>query len=139
MAGLAAAGAAMGTAIMPGIGTAVGGLAGALVDTFGGGGGGGGQAAPMPSGPTNAANAVYGNGLDGANWFVNFSGSQTASGTVDKPITATGPTQTAAATGGAVIPQPPAPGGSLGGLGGGEYPTWAVLGLAGLALWKFAG
>lgn len=79
MAGLASAGAAAGTAIMPGIGTAVGGVVGALADTFMGGGAG--SASAMPQ---NATTAVYGSGLDGSNWNVNFSGMQTATSSADK-------------------------------------------------------
>lgn len=73
MAGLSAAGAAAGTAIMPGVGTAVGGVIGALADTFMGGGGsaGGGYA------PQDAKSAIYGDmGLDSSGWNVNFSGTQ---------------------------------------------------------------
>jgi hypothetical protein len=68
----AAAGAAIGTAIMPGIGTAIGGLAGSFLDSGAGGGGG-------ASGytPRTAEAAVYGSGLDGSGWNVNFSGMQT--------------------------------------------------------------
>lgn len=81
MAGLAAAGAAAGTAVMPGIGTAVGGVVGALADMMtdkkGGGSGGGGGGEPAPS-ASAATTAVYGSGLDGSGWSVNFgSGSLT--------------------------------------------------------------
>lgn len=74
MAGLSAAGAAAGTAIMPGVGTAIGGVFGAIADGFMGGGESSG-----PSGYTaqNAQAAIYGDlGLDGSGWNVNFSGSQ---------------------------------------------------------------
>jgi hypothetical protein len=70
MAGMAAAGAAAGTAIMPGIGTAIGGIAGAFMDGMGGGGSGG-------SSPQNAQSAIYGDlGQDNSGWNVNFSGVQ---------------------------------------------------------------
>ena len=74
MAGLAAAGAAAGTAIMPGVGTAIGGVVGALADTFMGGGGSGSAAGYTPQ---SAQSAIYGDmGLDGSGWNVNFSGTQ---------------------------------------------------------------
>lgn len=131
---MAAAGGAIGTAIAPGVGTAIGTIAGALLD------------GPMtgsssaPSGPTSAATAVYGSGLSGENWFVNFSGKQDASGTVDKPFSATGPTATTAATGGAILPGQPSGlsglGASLSGLGLETIPLWAWACLGGLVLWR---
>lgn len=73
MAGMAAAGAAAGTAILPGIGTAIGGIAGAFMDGMDSpsGGGVGGYA------PQDAQSAIYGDfGLDSSGWNVNFSGTQ---------------------------------------------------------------
>lgn len=49
MAGMAEAGAAAGTAIMPGIGTAIGGIAGAFMDGMGGG-----SNSASPAGPSSA-------------------------------------------------------------------------------------
>lgn len=73
MAGMAAAGAAAGTAIMPGIGTAIGGIAGAFMDGMGGSSGGGASGYT----PQDAQSAIYGDmGLDGSGWNVNFSGTQ---------------------------------------------------------------
>lgn len=61
---------------MPGIGTAIGGIAGALMDSKGGGASGSGG----PSGgytPQDAQSAIYGDlGLDSSGWNVNFSGTQ---------------------------------------------------------------
>lgn len=65
----ATAGAAIGTAIMPGVGTAVGGLIGSFMDGAGGSG-----AAAMA--PFDATSSVYGSGLDSSGWNVNFSGVQ---------------------------------------------------------------
>lgn len=130
---MAAAGGAIGTAFMPGIGTAIGTIAGGLLD------------GPMvgsssaPSGPTSAATAVYGSGLSGDNWFVNFGGTQSASGTVDKPFSATGPTATTAAQGGTILP---AAQGTLAGVASSlgidlsSVPLWAWVGLGGLVIWK---
>lgn len=126
MAGLAQAGAAMGTAIMPGMGTAIGGLAGALGDTFMGGVGGGG------GGPQTAHTAVYGSGLDGSNWNVNFSGTQTAKSSADKsPLGDTIPS--VSQYGG--IPSAASFAGGLGDtLGSVPWPLWAALGV--VVVWK---
>ncbi|MDP1740086.1 hypothetical protein [Polaromonas sp.] len=73
MAGLSAAGAAAGTAIMPGIGTAIGGVVGAIADGFMGGG----ESASTGYTTQKAESAIYGDlGLDSSGWNVNFSGSQ---------------------------------------------------------------
>jgi hypothetical protein len=61
-----AAGASAGAAFGP-WGAAIGGIAGGLMDAGGGG---------APPVPQNAESAVYGNGLDGSGWNVNFSGFQ---------------------------------------------------------------
>lgn len=58
---------------MPGIGTAIGGIAGAFMDGMGGGGGGSGSGYA----PQDAQSAIYGDlGLDASGWNVNFSGTQ---------------------------------------------------------------
>lgn len=59
---------------MPGIGTAIGGIAGAFMDGMGGGasGSGGGYT------PQDAQSAIYGDmGLDSSGMNINFSGTQT--------------------------------------------------------------
>lgn len=77
MAGLAQAGAAMGSVIAPGVGTAVGGLAGALADTFMGSGSSGSSSGGYTS--QGAESAIYGGtGMDSSGWNVNFSGVQSA-------------------------------------------------------------
>lgn len=83
MAGLAAAGAAAGTAVMPGIGTAIGGVLGALGDTFMGGGG----SSAAGYAPQDAHSAIYGDlGLDSSGWNVAFSGaSQSVGGNKSTP------------------------------------------------------
>lgn len=135
---MAAAGSAIGTAIAPGIGTAIGGLLGGLLDEESSSNPG---ASSVPS-AGSAATAVYGSGLNADNWFVNFSGTQTASAKVDKPFSATGPTATTAATGGAVLP---APASGLSGVasslgldlsGLSNVPLWAWAALAGLIVWR---
>lgn len=66
----AAAGAQVGTQVMPGWGTAVGALLGGF--SGGGGSGVGGIAAPQ-----DAKSAIYGDlGLDSSGWNLNFSGVQ---------------------------------------------------------------
>ena len=130
---MAAAGGAIGTAIAPGIGTAIGTIAGGLLDGPMTGGGG------APAGPTSAsaATAVYGSGLNADNWFVNFSGTQKASATLDKAFSATGPTASTAAQGGTILP---AAGAGLAGMvssmGLGGVPVWAWACLGGLVIWK---
>lgn len=64
------AGAALGNAFFPGAGGAVGGALGSLLD-----GGMTGSAGPPP-GPQISSAAVYGSGLDGSGWNVNFGGTQ---------------------------------------------------------------
>lgn len=131
---MAAAGGAIGTAIAPGVGTAIGTVLGGLLD-----GPMVGSAPAQPAGPSSAATAVYGSGLSAENWFVNFSGTQNASAKVDKPFSATGPTATTAATGGAVLP---AAQGTLSGVASSlgldlsGIPLWAWACLGGLLLWK---
>jgi hypothetical protein len=142
MAGMAAAGAAAGTAIMPGIGTAIGAVGGLLLDSFMGGGES--TAAQGPAGTSSAAVAVYGSGLNADNWNVNFKGSQTNTSTANKRLDATGPTANTAGQGGAILPpaairSAEGEGGGLGlGLGGSYYgvPVWAWAGMIGLVAWK---
>lgn len=57
-----------------------------LLNTKGGAGLGQGLGAALgsPGGPSNAEAAVYGSGLDGSGWNVNFSGIQSASSNQDK-------------------------------------------------------
>lgn len=135
MAGGIAAGAAVGTQIMPGWGTAIGAVAGGLLDAFGGGGQS--AASAKPEGPASAAIGVYGSGLDGSNWNVNFGGSQTNTSEANKPFTASGPTASTAA-GGGILPAASGGGGapldSL--VGGTSVPSWALYLAAGLGLWK---
>lgn len=127
---MAAAGAAAGTAVMPGIGTAVGGIIGAVVDGFMDDKGGGGSVA-APSAPSAAAAAVYGSSnLNADNWSVNFSGTQNNSPRVDKAFSATGPTASTAA-GGGILPAPVADA-----LGAAGIPSWALYVVGGLLLWK---
>lgn len=120
MAGLAQAGAAAGTAIMPGIGTAVGGLAGALADTFMGGAGG------SSSAPQNSQTAVYGSGLDGSGWAVNIGkGTQTAT---SAPASAAGinPADSLGSMASS----------ALGGFNLGGIPNWFWFAAVGVVLWK---
>lgn len=73
MAGMAAAGAAAGTAVFPGVGTAIGGVLGAFMDSSGGGG-------SASAGPQDAQSAIYGDlGQKNTGWNVNFAGVQTSS------------------------------------------------------------
>lgn len=71
----ASQGAAIGTAIMPGWGTAIGAVAGAFMGGSGGGGASGGGAAATPQ-ATQAA--VFGSGLDGSGWQVIMGNGNTA-------------------------------------------------------------
>lgn len=137
---MAAAGGAIGTAITPGVGTAIGTVLGSLLD----GPMTGSSQQSGPAGPSSAAAAVYGSGLNADNWFVNFGGTQTPTGYADKSLSATGPTASTAATGGAALPgQPGTLGGmasSLGGmasnLGMDAVPLWAWAAIAGMVVWK---
>lgn len=136
---LSTAGAAVGTAIMPGIGTAVGAIGGALLEGFMGGDSP--ASAQGPAGPSSAAVAVYGSGLNGDNWNVNFRGSQVNTSSAYKPFSATGPTASTAGQGGAVVPPHSAEGDASGpalSLGGSYYgvPVWAWAGAIGLIAWK---
>ena len=112
-----AAGAALGSAVMPGVGTAVGGFLGSLLDGKSNSGGGGGGYAPL-----NSQSAVYGSGLDGSGWAVNFGGTQTAS---SSPANAIGIPPTS---------QPPL----IAGMSTGTLPPWLWVAAAGLGVWKIA-
>jgi hypothetical protein len=110
MADLTRAGAAAGTAIMPGIGTAIGGLFGSLLSGNGSGG-----ATSSPAGPSraDASAAIYGSGLDGSNWSVNFAGVQGTAGTSGN-----------------------APAMSVPGLG--AIPNWAFIAIGAVVIWKMS-
>lgn len=98
---------------MPGVGTAVGGLLGSFLDSSSGGGGASGLA------PQSSNAAVYGSGLDGSGWAVNFQGLQTAT---SSPTSNTG--QALPFSSGAA------------GLSLAAIPMWVWLAGAGLILWK---
>lgn len=103
----AQAGGAIGNAISPGVGGPVGALFGSFLDGGGVTGGGGGGGAPL-----NSSAAVYGSGLDGSGWAVNFKGVQTASSSPGA-----------------------GPGAGAGVLGTG-IPMWAIVAIVGFVLWK---
>lgn len=128
-----AAGAAIGTAFAPGIGTAIGGVAGALLD-----GPMTGSSGTGPAGTSSAAVAVYGSGINADNWSINFGGRQDVRAEAAKTLNATGPTATTAAQGGTVLPAPLA--GLASGLGGSMLgvPNWAWWAIGGLVLWKLS-
>lgn len=131
MAGMTQAGAAVGTAIMPGIGTAAGTLVGGLMDSFMGGGS---PAQSGPAGPSAASAAVYGSGIAADNWSVNFRGTQTNSPSAYKPFEATGPTASSASgQGTAGLSGLPS---FTGGGSGFQVPSWAWIALAGLIAWR---
>ena len=139
---MAGAGAAIGTAIMPGLGTAIGMLAGGLLD----GGMTGSSSNATTAGPTSAAVAVYGSGLNADNWAVNFSGTQTVTARADKTLTASGPTAATAAQGAYAVPTLPGmPMQGVAGLASGlgfdsqavqAVPLWAWAAIAGIVLWR---
>lgn len=95
---------------MPGIGTAIGGIAGAFMDGMGGG---------SSSAPMDSQSAVYGSGLDGSGWAVNFQGVQSAT---SSPSTSTGQGWA----------QPI----SQSGFSLASVPSWFWLAAGGLLLWK---
>lgn len=105
----AAQGAAAGTAIMPGWGTAIGGVMGAFM----GGGGGGVASSPGASLKSEASAAVYGSGLDSSDWAVNFSGVQNAGSNSDKTL------------------------GEIGGMAA-SVPGWAWLAIGAAVVWKIS-
>jgi hypothetical protein len=142
----AAQGAAVGTAIMPGWGTAIGAVAGAFMGgssvASGGSSGGGAAATPMAS-----QAAVFGSGIDASGWQVNFGdgATQTLDNRQDKTIRSEGPIASATPTaGGAKSPymgyyDDPVSGGlGLGSLGLGSLPpiVWVVL--FGAVAWKLS-
>lgn len=132
MAGMAAAGAAAGTAIMPGIGTAIGGIAGALLDSEMSNSSGSGTGM---AGTSSAASAVYGSGLNADNWVVNFGGTQSVTANAEKSLRATGPTASTAAQGGTLLPADSAAGLGLDLSGLQSVPLWAWA-VGGIVLWK---
>jgi hypothetical protein len=144
MADYTAAGAAIGTAIMPGVGTAIGGIAGSLLSSpsaaQGGKAPGGNDASPQSS-----QAAAFGSGLDASGWIVQLGHDLTA--TLDnrqnKEITATGPTASASQSAG----QPGGYGGYLdagaglgmgGGLGLDTVPPLVWMILIGAVAWKLS-
>ena len=135
---MAAAGGAIGTAFAPGVGTAIGTVLGGLLD----GPMTGGTSQKGPTGPTSAAMAVYGSGLNADAWSVNFSGKQSTYASVEKPFSATGPTANSAAQGGTVIPA--AALGGLSGIASGlgldltGIPVWALIAAGALVVWKIS-
>ncbi|MES2249216.1 MAG: hypothetical protein V4645_18190 [Pseudomonadota bacterium] len=141
----AAQGAAVGTAIMPGWGTAIGAVAGAFMggssSTGGGASGGGAAATPMAS-----QAAVFGSGIDGSGWQINFgSGSQTLDNRQDKTIRSEGPiaSATPTATGGrspyaGYYDEPMGGGLGLDSLGLGSLPPIVWLVLFGAVAWKLS-
>lgn len=137
---MAAAGGAIGSAFAPGVGTAIGTVLGGLLD----GPMAGGASQQGPTGPTSAATAVYGSGLNADAWSVNFSGKQSTYASIDKPFSATGPTATTAAQGGTVIPAAALGGGSLSGIANSlgldlsGVPTWAFFAVGALLVWKIS-
>lgn len=120
---------------MPGIGTAIGGIAGALLDSSMTGSSGTG-----PAGTSSAAVAVYGSGINADNWSINFGGRQDVRAEAAKTLNATGPTAKAAAQGGTVLSAP------LSGMASGiassleslGVPSWAWIAIGGLVLWKLS-
>lgn len=139
---MTAAGAAIGTAFLPGLGTALGTIAGGLLE-----GGMTGSSSAPPAGPASAAVAVYGSGLNADNWAVNFSGTQTVTAKADKTLTASGPTAAAAAQGSYAVPALPGMPAQQGlaGVAAGlgldtqafkTVPLWVWAALAGVVLWK---
>lgn len=134
---MAQAGAAIGSAFAPGLGTAIGSIAGGLLDSTMMGGGS--VAQPAPPSSSSAAVAVYGSGLNADNWNLNFAGTQTNKSAADKSLSATGPTATTAATGGTIMPQPSGGlgldlSGLTGSMQGVPLWAWGVLGAA--VLWR---
>jgi len=141
----AAQGAAIGTAIMPGWGTAIGAVAGAFMgggSVAGGGGGGGASATPQA---TQAA--VFGSGLDGSGWQVILGNNNNATldNRQDKTIRSEGPIASANPSAGVRSPyssyyDDPYASSGLGldslGLGGMPPIVWLVL--FGAVAWKLS-
>jgi hypothetical protein len=141
----AAQGAAIGTSIMPGWGTAIGAVAGAFLggpSVAGGGASGGGAAAT----PTATQAAVFGSGLDGSGWQVNFGAGANLSldNRQDKTIRSEGPIASAnpSATGARPAYSPYLDTGSdplgMGSLGLGGVPPWIWLVFFGAVAWRLS-
>lgn len=144
----AAQGAAIGTAVMPGWGTAIGAVAGAFMGGSSSTGGGAGSPGGAAASPTATQAAVFGSGLDGSGWQVNFgSGSQTLDNRQDKTIRSEGPIASANPSAGAArspyatyYDDPMGGGGGLGldslGLGGVPPIVWLLF--FGAVAWKLS-
>jgi hypothetical protein len=139
----AAQGAAIGTSIMPGWGTAIGAVAGAFMggsSVAGGGASGGGAAAT----PTATQAAVFGSGLDGSGWQINFGAGSTLSldNRQDKTIRSEGPIASANPSASGARPgySPYLDTGSdplgMGSLGLGGVPPWIWLVFFGAVAWR---
>lgn len=145
----ASQGAAIGTAIMPGWGTAIGAVAGAFMggSSVSGGGAASGGAAANPN-ATQAA--VFGSGLDGSGWQVVIGDGNTANldNRQDKTIRSVGPVADASPVVRAANPyssyldgggaDPLGLGGVTAGLGLGAVPPWMWLALFGAVAWKLS-
>lgn len=140
----AAAGAAAGSAAGP-WGAAIGGIAGGLLggpSVAGGGAAGGGASAT----PTATQAAVFGSGLDGSGWQVNFGNGSTLSldNRQDKTIRSEGPIASAnpSATGARPAYSPYLDTGSdplgMGSLGLGGVPPWIWLLFFGAVAWRMS-
>ena len=141
----AAQGAAIGTAIMPGWGTAIGAVAGAFlggpsVANPGGPGAGGASATPMAG-----QAAAFGSGLDGSGWQINFGDNSTQSldNRQNKKIDSTGPSAAADANASRGVGNPYLTGAGGGGFGAdlagytGVPPyLWLVAGVIAWRLYK---
>lgn len=138
----AAQGAAVGTAIMPGWGTAIGAVAGAFMggsSSTGGGGAGGASATPQAS-----QAAVFGSGLDGSGWQVIMGNGNTPTldNRQDKTIRSEGPIASANPT--AKSPyagyygDPVSGGMGLDSLGLGSLPPIVWMVLFGAVAWKLS-
>ena len=134
----AAQGAAIGTTIMPGWGTAIGAVAGAFMG--GGSGGSGASNGGATATPSATQAAVFGSGLDGSGWMVNFGNgaTQTLDNRQDKTIRSTGPTADARPSA-SFDPYLSSGGGDAGGLFGpaAGVPQWVWLFVAGAVAFRF--
>ncbi len=128
---------------MPGWGTAIGAVAGAFMggsSVAGGGASGGGAAAT----PTATQAAVFGSGLDGSGWQVNFGAGSTLSldNRQDKTIRSEGPIASANPSASGARPSPYLDTGSdplgLGMTGLGSVPPWIWLLFFGAVAWRMS-
>lgn len=139
----AAAGAAAGAVAGP-WGAAIGGIAGGFIggpSVSGGGAAGGGAAAT----PTATQAAVFGSGLDGSGWQVNFGAGSTLSldNRQDKTIRSEGPIASANPSAAGARPAPYSPyldatsdPLGMGSLGLGGVPPWIWLVFFGAVAWR---